>query len=285
MFVIAGVSGHVGGMAAGELLSAKQPVKVIVRETAKGREWADRGAEVAVGSLDDATFLAGVLKGATGFFTLLPPDYAAKDFYGTQRKTADAIASAVKTSGVPHVVLLSSIGADLDKGNGPIKGLCYLENALRATGTKLTAIRAAYFQENIGNSLAPARQQGIFPNFVPSRDYPMPMIATRDIGVEVAKALRSPPAKSEVIDLMGPQYTVNQVAAKLGEAVGKKLQIVDIPKDQHVSAMVQTGLPQQVAEAFAEMYDGFATGRITPKGDRTLQGKTEIDDTIGNIVR
>ena len=285
MFVIAGVSGHVGGVAARELLAGKQPVKVIVRDAAKGKEWTERGAEIAVGSLEDAAFLAGALKGATGFFTLLPPSYTAKDFYAYQRSTADAIASAVKTSGVPHVVLLSSVGADLDAGNGPIKGLCYFENKLRAAGTKLTALRAAYFQENIGNSVSPARDQGIFPNFVPSRDYPMPQIATRDIGVEVAKALRSPPAKSEVIDLMGPQYTVNQVAAKLGEAVGKKLQIVDIPKDQHVSAMVQTGLPQPVAEAFAEMYDGFATGRITPKGDRTLQGKTEIDDTIGNIVR
>jgi uncharacterized protein YbjT (DUF2867 family) len=285
MFVIAGVSGHVGGVAARELLAAKQPVKVIVRDAAKGKEWTERGAEIAVGSLEDAAFLAGALKGATGFFTLLPPNYMAKDFYGAQRTTADAIVSAVKTSGVPHVVLLSSVGGDLDAGNGPIKGLCYLENKLRETGTKLTALRAAYFQENIGNSIAPARDQGIFPNFVPSRDYPMPQVATRDIGVEAAKALRSPPAKSEVVDVLGPQYTINQVVEKLGKALGKQLNIIDIPKEQHVPAMVQAGLPQQIAEAFAEMYEGFATGKIQPKGDRTVTGTTPIDDTIGNIVR
>jgi len=285
MFVIAGVSGHVGGMAASELLAAKQPVKVIVREAKKGTQWSDRGAEVAVGSLEDAAFLAGALKGAQGFFTLLPPNYASKNFYAEQRSTADAIAQAVKQSGVPHVVMLSSIGADLDAGNGPIKGLHYLENQLRATGTKLTALRAAYFQENIGNSLPPARDQGIFPNFTPARDYPMPMIATRDIGKTVAQVLRSPPGKSEIVDVMGPLYTTNQVAEKIGNALGKKLQIVDIPKAQHVSALVQAGLPQQIAEAFAEMYDGFATGKITPKGDRTVQGQTELDDTLGNIVR
>ena len=285
MFVIAGVSGHVGGMAAHELLAAKQPVKVIVRTAKKGKEWSDLGAEVAVGSLEDAAFLAGALKGAQGFFTLLPPNYASKDFYAEQRSTADAIAQAVKESGVPHVVLLSSVGADLDAGNGPIKGLHYLENKLRATGTKLTALRAAYFQENIGNSVHPARDQGIFPNFMPARDFPTPMIATRDIGVVVATVLRSPPGKSEIVDVLGPLYTVNQVVEKIGKALGKQLQIVDIPKAQHVPAMVQAGLPQQVAEAFAEMYDGFATGKLTPKGDRTVQGQTPLEDTIGNIVR
>ena len=42
---------------------------------------------------------------------------------------------------------LSSIGADLSEGTGPIKGLHYLENKLRGTPTKVTAIRASYFQE------------------------------------------------------------------------------------------------------------------------------------------
>ena len=35
---------------------------------------------------------------------------------------AAAIAAAVKANGVPHVVILSSVGADLPSGTGPIKG-------------------------------------------------------------------------------------------------------------------------------------------------------------------
>jgi uncharacterized protein YbjT (DUF2867 family) len=284
MFVIAGVTGNVGGVAAQQLLAAKQQVKVIVRDAAKGKEWAAKGAEIAVGGVDDASFLAGALKGAKGFFTLLPPSYTVPDFYAYQRSVADAIASAVKTSGVPHVVLLSSVGADLDKNNGPIKGLHYLENALRAAGTKLTAIRAAYFQENVGQSLAPAKAQGIFPNFTPSQDYPFPMVATKDIGALVAKSLTSPPAKSEVVDLGGPSYTIKQCAEKLGAALGKQLQIVDIPASNHVQAMVQAGFPQNISEVFAEMYAGFASGAIQPHGDRMEMGQTTLDDTIKKIV-
>jgi uncharacterized protein YbjT (DUF2867 family) len=284
MFVIAGVTGHVGSVAAKELLAKKQPVKVIVRDAAKGAAWAAKGAQVAVGRLDDQAFLAGALKGAAGFFTLLPPDFASLDFYAAQRATADAIAAAVKASGVPHVVLLSSVGADLASGNGPIRGLHYLENALRAAGTTLSAIRAGYFQENVANSLAPAKQAGIFPNFMASADYPVPMIATKDIGMLAAELLLAGPKKSETVDLHGPSYSIRQVAEKLGAALKKPLKVVDIPSAGWVDAMKKGGIPEHVAVVFAEMYAGFASGAIKPKGDRLVQGKTELDEVIKTLA-
>jgi uncharacterized protein YbjT (DUF2867 family) len=285
MFVIAGVTGHVGSVAARELLAAKQPVKVIVRDAAKGKEWAAKGAEVAVGKLDDRDFLASTLKGAKGFFTLLPPDYAATDFYATQRRTADAIAGAVKTSGVPHVVLLSSLGAEVGEGNGPIKGLHYFENALRASGTKLTSIRASYFAENLGQSLAPAKAQGIFPSFGDSPDYPLPMIATKDIGKQVALELQKPQAKSDILDLIGPMYSMRQAAEKLGKGLGKELNIVNIPQPGWIPALKQAGMPQHLAEIMAEMYTFFAAGKVQPKGDRAVQGTTQLDEVVGELVR
>jgi len=285
MFVIAGVTGHVGGVAARELLAARQPVKVIVRDAAKGKEWAAKGAEIAVGKLDDREFLASTLKGAKGFFTLLPPNYAAADFYADQRRTADAIAGAVKASGVPHVVLLSSIGADVAEGNGPIKGLHYLENALRATGTKVVAIRAAYFQENLAQSLAPAKQMGKFFNMMPSKDAAVPTIATKDIGALVARTLASPPGKSEIIDQIGPTYTGAQLVEKLGKALGKQIEIVDVPPAGRVAGMTQGGVPRPFAEAFAEMYDAFGTGKVAPKGDRIVKATTEVEATIAQLVK
>ena len=285
MFVVAGVTGHVGSVVAKTLLAQKQKVQVIVRDGTKGKEWSQAGAEVAVGSLEDQAFLATALKGASGFFTLLPPNYQAADFFGTQKKTADAIASAVKQSGVPHVVMLSSIGADLAAGTGPIKGLHYLEEKLHATGVKLTAIRAGSFQENFHNVLGTARQAGIFPNFAPSADFPIPMIATRDIGAQAAQSLSSPPAKSEVVDLQGPAYSYRQVAEKLGRALGKSLKVVDIPAAGHVDALVQAGFSKNLAREFAEMYAGFASGKMVPRGDRLVQAKTGIDEAIQASAR
>lgn len=283
-YVVAGVTGNVGSVVAAELLAKGQKVKVLVRDVAKGASWSEKGAEVVAASLDDQAALVAALTGAKGFFVLLPPNVAAADFYAYQRTISDVIAAAVKESGVPHVVLLSSIGADLDHGNGPIKGLHYLENTLRATGTTLTAIRAGYFQENVANSLGAARHAGIFPNFTPSADYPTPQIATKDIGTVAAAALLEGATKSEIIDLQGPSYSVRQVAEKLGVALGKELKIVDIPQEAWISTLTQAGLSPQFAEIYAEMYQGFGSGLITPKGDRRIEGKTPIDEVIKTLV-
>ncbi len=235
-----------------------------------------------MGSLEDSSFLAQALKGATGFFTLLPPNFGVANVYEYQKRTADVIAEAVKLAKVPHVVILSSSGAELENGTGPIRGLHYLEKVLGETGAKVTAIRAGYFQENVGNMLAPARAQGIFPNFMPSQDYPMPMIATKDIGQLAADCLLTP--KAETVDLLGPAYSIRQIAEKLGTALGKPLQIVDIPPEQHVGAMLQAGMPAPWAESFAEMYSAFSTGKITPQGDRIAQGTTTLDEVIKTLV-
>jgi len=286
MLVVAGVTGHVGSVVARDLLSKGEKVKVIVRDAAKGAEWSKAGAEVAVGTLEDTRFLTGALRGASGFFTLLPPNYhAVSGIYAYQCRLSDSIAAAVAESHVPHVVILSSVGADLSEGTGPIKGLHYLEKVLQATGVQLTAVRAGYFQENVGNSLAPAKNAGIFPNMTPSADYPFPMIATRDIGLLVAAEMLLPSAKSEVVDLQGPSYTVRQVAEKLGTALGKQLKVVDVPPSEQVAAFKQAGMGQELSELFAEMNAGFASGKIRPAGDRLKIGRTTIDTVIKSLVK
>lgn len=285
MYVIAGVTGHVGSVAAKELLDKDKKVKVLVRDRAKGAPWADRGAEVAVGELGDKAFLTGALHGAEGFYTLLPADFTVPDLFAYQRELADSIATAVQASKVPHVVVLSSLGADLAEGTGPIKGLHYLEDKLRATGTVLTAIRASYFQENLENGLGPARSAGIYPNFGSSAEVAIPMVATHDLGVVVAQALISPPSRSEAVDVVGPRYTTNQVVEKLGRALGKKVEVQNVPETGWAAAMVQAGFPEPIARSFAEMYGAFDKGRIQPHGDRTIQGKTEIDQVIRTLVQ
>jgi uncharacterized protein YbjT (DUF2867 family) len=283
-FVVAGVSGHVGAVVARDLLAAGEAVTVIVRDAKKGAEWSSRGAKAAVGSLDDAEFVAATVKGVDGFFTLIPPHYATGDIYAAQRKSADALAAGVKKGGVPLVVLLSSVGADRADKNGPIKGLHYAENKLRETGVKLVALRAGSFQENVAGAVAAAKQAGIYPNFLPSADIPAPQVATQDVGHAAAQLLRSPLARSEVVDLVGPAYSSRQLADKIGKLLGKTLTIVDIPPAGHVDALKQAGVPADVAAAFAEMYAGFVAGLLVPKGDRTITVTTPIDEILPALV-
>jgi uncharacterized protein YbjT (DUF2867 family) len=248
-------------------------------------QWTERGADVAVGSLDDRAFVARVVRGAAGFFTLLPENVPADDFHGARRRMADALAGGCHDGGVPHVVMLSAIAAVLPDGNGPAKDLHYCERRLAHGATPVTLLRACYFQDNVANALQAARHAGIYPNFLASADTPIPMIATRDVGRFAAQALLAPPGGREIVDLFGPAYSVRQVARALGEALGRELQVIDVPPARQSDTLVDAGVPRPIADAIAEMFGAFNTGLITPQGDRSLVGSTPIDDVITRCVR
>ena len=73
MFVITGVTGHVGRVTANLLLTQQQPVRAIVRNASKGAEWETKGAEVAVADLFDKASLFNAFKQAEGIFVMTPP--------------------------------------------------------------------------------------------------------------------------------------------------------------------------------------------------------------------
>lgn len=279
-YVVAGATGQVGSVVAGELLERGGRVTVIVRDAARGGSWPERGAKLASGSLDDDRFLTKTLRGADGFFALLPEHRTATDFHGERRRMVDAIASAVRASGIQRVVMISSIGADQAAGNGPVADLHYMEQALRASGAALCAVRSAYFQENVLGLVPLAETAGFYPNFLPSADVEFPTAATRDAGALAAELLAAPAAANEVVDLLGPSYSVRALARALGTALGRTLEVVDVPPPEQVAALVRGGLSESVASAVAEMFAGFASGRFAPAGDRIVRGSTPIEDTL-----
>src|SRR5437660_10880698 len=110
MYVIAGATGQTGRVVANTLLAQKQPVRVVVRDQARGAEWKQRGAEVAVAALEDGPALAEAFRGAAGAYLLVPPHYGAPSMLAAQRRIVDTLAQAPRPK---HVVLLSSVGAQL----------------------------------------------------------------------------------------------------------------------------------------------------------------------------
>jgi uncharacterized protein YbjT (DUF2867 family)/SAM-dependent methyltransferase len=276
MFVVTGVSGNVGRVVAETLIAQGSYVRVLVRDAAKGAVW--RGAEVAVASLDDREAMEVALAGAKGLFLILPEDPRVEDFHGHRRAMIDAMVAAVAVSDVEHVVFLSTTAAVLADGNGPAKDLHVAERSLRATGKKLTVLRATALQENVAAALGPARQ-GVYPCFAPSSDVRVPMVAARDVGRFAAHCLLEP--KSEVIDLTGPSYSAQDIADALGAALGRSLHVAVVPSEQQVPALVGAGLPKIFAEALVEI----GKCRVPFSGDRVWEGTTTIDETIGAIVR
>jgi len=285
MFVVAGASGKTGSVVAKTLLEQGRKVRVLVRDPRKAEAWRNRGAESAIASFEDGPALARALEGATGLYALLPETLAEEDFHAHRRRMAETIAGAVKACRIPHVVFLSAAAAVLPDGNGPAKDLHFAEDALRATGSTATVIRASYFQENILGALPAAERDGLYPSFFPSAEIAFPTVAARDVGRLAARCFLEPPTQSEVIDIVGPMYSTRQLATKLGAALKRDLRVVDVPAAAHVEVLTtQAGLPRPFAEAVAELFACLASGRVMPRGDRMVSGTTTLDEILPALL-
>ena len=282
IFVVAGATGHVGSVVAGDLLAAGHKVRAIVRSVAKAKALADQGAEILAGELSDVGFLTRALRGADGAFLLLPPPANdATNVRALQDRVAHAEATAVAESGVRHVVLLSSWGAEKPSGTGPIVGLHVLEEALKKTGAISTFLRAGSFTENLLNVLPAAQHQGILPNFFPP-EHKLATIATRDIAAAAVRALLSPPAATQVVYALGTyEYSAVDQAAYLSKKLGKEIKLVNLPVSAASSAIQQGGVGASMANLLQEMYEGAMKGLLgVEPGHRVEKGTTTLEQAL-----
>ena len=286
MYAISGVSGHTGSVVADELLRRGEAVRVIVRTEEKGRPWSERGASVAVASVQDAGSLERALSGSAGAYLLSPPDMSATDFGAAARRLAETYGRAVRGSGIAHVVFLSSIGAHVESGTGPIATLRPIEQALRSTGVDVTLLRPAYFIENWASSLGSASENGVLPSFIPA-GFRMPMIATRDIGKAAAEALLHPSRGVRILELSGPEdYTPEDIAAAISPLVGKKVQVAEAPLDAVVPTFTSFGISEHIASLYREMLEAVIDGRVAWDGTgERRRGTTTASEVFANMMR
>src|SRR3979490_2208669 len=117
VYVIAGITGNVGGSVARALLAAGQPVRAVVRNADKGASWAEQGCEVAVAKMNDAAALTAAFDGAQGVFVLPPPNFDPEPDFPEARVNAAAFRRALEKADPDRVVYLSTIGAQATKQN------------------------------------------------------------------------------------------------------------------------------------------------------------------------
>jgi uncharacterized protein YbjT (DUF2867 family) len=282
IFVVAGATGHVGSVVARELLAAGHKVRAIVRSVDKAKALAGQGAELLSGELGDASFLTRALRGADGAFLLLPPPPPdSPDVRALQDRIAHVEATAVAESGVRHVVLLSSWGAEKPSGTGPIVGLHVLEEALKKTGVLATFLRAGSFTENLLSMLPAAQHQGVLPNFFPP-EHKLATIATRDIAPVVVRSLLAPPAASEIVYVLGThEYSAVDQAAYLSKKLGKEIKLLNLPVSAASGAIQQGGVGASLANLIQEMYEGAMKGLLVIEpGHRVEKGTSTLEEAL-----
>src|SRR5258705_4726709 len=102
MYVIVGASGNTGSIIANSLLLKGEKVRVMGRDAGRLERFVRKGAEAVTANVSDAPALIKAFSGARAAYLMLsPPTYREdQDYREDQERKSDAIAKAVKESGL-----------------------------------------------------------------------------------------------------------------------------------------------------------------------------------------
>ncbi|MFQ6024175.1 MAG: NAD(P)H-binding protein [Acidiferrobacterales bacterium] len=272
--VVTTPTGHIGSVVADRLLQAGADVTLIARNPAKVEHFANRGAKVRQGSMEDEAFVIGATQCAEALFWLVPPAYV-EDPRAFQVGIGRVGAAAIKANRIPYVVNLSSSGAQIPEGAGVISGLYYVENVLNETATNIVHLRPGAFFENFLFSIdSIARQGRIYERVEPSLS--ISMVATRDIGDVAARRLLTLDwSGRQTQGVHGPtDLTLEEATTVIGEALERPISYVYLDSMQFAQVMAGMGMPRGAIDGLNEMYDGINSGLVKSAEPRSQETTT-----------
>jgi uncharacterized protein YbjT (DUF2867 family) len=270
IYVILGASGNTGSIIANSLLSAGKNVRVVGRDSGRLQRFVDKGAEAFTADMSDAVALAKAFRGARAAYLMLPPAKSREE----QERDSDNVAKAVKESGLRYAVHLSSYGAQVAEGAGPVSGLHSSEQKLNAIeGLNVLHLRAAYFMENNLAAIGMIHQMGILGNAL-LPDLKIPMAATRDVGDYAAqRLLHLDFSGKQTRELLGERdLSMTEATEVIARGIGKPdLRYQQFPYDQVQQALTQLGVPPKGAAMYIEMYKSINAGVLVPLEPRSRE--------------
>jgi uncharacterized protein YbjT (DUF2867 family) len=273
MYVILGASGHTGSIIANSLLLKGAKVRVTGRDAGRLERFVRKGAEAFTANVSDAAALTKAFSGADAAYLMLPPVTSRED----QERQSDAIAKAVKESGLRYAVHLSSYGAQVPEGTGPVAGLHSSEQKLNAiSGLNVLHLRAALFMENLLAAIGMIHGMGIVGNAL-LPDLKLPMIATRDVGDYAAKRLLDLDfSGKQTRELLGERdLSMTEATAVIARGIGKPdLRYQQLSYDRAQQALTQQGVPPKTAALYIELYKAINAGVLAAQEPRSPENST-----------
>ncbi len=261
--VITGSLGHISRLLTEELVKKSHRITLISSKEDKKRDIEATGATPAIGSLEDPEFLVNIFKGADAVYLMVPPNMGVPDIRLYYNQIGDAYKQAIEKSAVKRVVLLSSIGADLESGTGLILGSHDVETKLNALpDLSMTILRPGYFYYNLYAFADMIKDAGfIATNY--GEDTRFPLVSVKDIAAVAAEEMEKTSNGKSIRYIASEDRTASDVARVIGKAIGKPdLKWVKLTSAQMQEGLEKSGLPKSVVSLFVEMGESIQTGRL-----------------------
>ena len=238
MIVITGATGTVGSEVVRQLAGRGVNVRAVSRDPERAQ--VPEGVEVVRGDYADTASMAAAFSGAQAAFLVgqLGPEYSGLD---------EALIATARDAGVPRLVKLSAIGTG-DTVLGPFATWHMPgERAMSESGTVWTILRPSSFASNTLSWVGPIKAGEPVPNL--TGNGAQGIVDPRDVAAVAVETLLSDNHAGRVYELTGPEpLSVHDQAAILGAALGRPVEVVDVPREHVRKAMLAAGR----SEAFAD---------------------------------
>ena len=228
-----------------------------------------------------APAIASALKGVEGAFVMLPAVWAPSPDYREAKGVIANYVEALTKVVPPRVVALSSMGANRTSGLGMIAALSLLEQGFRSLPSPVAFVRAGGFFENFLFGLQ-AAQGGTLPVFYNPTNRKSTMVATNDIGAEVAKLLTGPAWSGHRVIELGSMASADEVAEQLGEVLKRDVKAFAVPRAGWAEAFEQFGVPKGHTGPAEEMFESVNAGwmDLGITGTEHVAGTTSARDVF-----
>lgn len=281
-FTITGSLGNISKPIVETLVKNDHEVTVISSNAQKATAIEALGAKAAIGSIADTAFLTNAFKNADAVYTMVPPDLTTANYRQHMAETGTSYVEAIKASGVKRAVNLSSIGAHLSEGTGPIAGLHEVENMLNTLdGVAVKHLRPGFFYTNFFIDIAIIRNMGIMGSNYEGKSK-LSMTHPRDIAEVAAQELQGSFEGKSHRYIVSDEQEISTVAKTLGAAIGKpELPWVPFKDEDLFTGLTGAGLSKSIAELYVEMGHAIGKGILWEdfhQHQPVLTGKTKLPD-------
>ena len=282
-YVITGGAGHISKPLAEKLLKAGHDVTVVGRSAENLKPITDLGATAAIGSVDDTGFLTKAFAGADAVYTMVPPNYGTSNWKQYIGQIGKNYTEAIRANNIQYVVNLSSIGAHLSDGAGPVSGLYLVEQSLNTLkDVNIKHLRPSYFFANLLANTGMVKHMNIIGSNFGGKDFKLVLVHTNDIAEAASEELLQLAFTGQSIRyIASDEKSTDEIAGVLGTAVGKlELPWVVFSNEQAVGGMIQAGLPEEIAKNYAEMGNAIQTGVMQEDywKNKPVLGRVKLED-------
>ncbi|MGQ0740309.1 MAG: NAD(P)H-binding protein [Bacteroidota bacterium] len=283
-YVITGGAGNISKPLTEKLLNAGHEVTIISRSADNIKLLTDKGAKAAIGSVEDVEFLKKTFAGADAVYTMVPPYFMASDWKAYIGQIGKNYAEAIKATSIKYVVNLSSVGAHLPDGCGPVSGLYRAEQVLnQLNNVYIRHLRPVYFFSNLLANVGMVKNMNIIGSNFGGPGFTMVMVDTNDIAEVAFEELNTLNFSGHSVRyIASDERRTDEIAKVLGSTIGKpELPWITFTDEQALGGMLQAGLPEEVAKNYAEMGNAVQDGKFMEdywKNHPATLGKTKLED-------